>query len=71
MLATKKWGEIAQAELTKDMVERLLERFDSLATSDGTIKVQFRDNVLWMLPPGSSPELVGIASLPTALKYLK
>lgn len=71
MLAARQTGEIAQAELTKDMIEAMLERFDSLASSDGTVKVEFRDNVLWMTPEDGPPELLGIAALPAALNYIK
>lgn len=71
MLAARQTTEIAHAELTKDMVERLLDRFDSMADAEGTLKVEFRDNVLWMTPTNGRPELVGIAALPTALNHLK
>lgn len=71
MLAARRMSETAKAELTKDMIEALLDRFDSIATSDGTVKVEFRDNALWMAGADGRQELLGIASLPAALNYIK
>lgn len=71
MLAARRSDDIAQAELTKDMIEAMLERFDSLATPDGTVTVEFRDNALWVTGKDGSSEFLGIASLPAALHYIR
>lgn len=71
MLAARCSDDIAQAELTKDMIEAMLERFDSLATPDGTVTVEFRDNALWAAGKDGSSEFLGIALLPAVLHYIR
>ena len=71
MFAARRPDETVTAELTKNMIEAMLENFDSLATPEGTVTVQFRDNALYVASEAGPSQFVGLATLPTALDYIK
>ena len=71
MFAARRPDETVTAELTKNMIEAILKSFDSLATSDGTVTVQLRDNALYVANGAGPSEFVGLATLPAALDYIK
>lgn len=71
MFAARRPDETVKAELTKNMIEAILESFDSLATPNGTVTVQFRDNALYVANGSGPSEFVGLATLPAALDYIK
>lgn len=71
MFAARRPDETVTAELTKSMIEAILKSFDSLATSDGTVTVQLRDNALYIAKGAGPSEFVGLATLPAALDYIK
>ena len=71
MLAARRSGETVQAEMTKNMIEAILKSFDSLATPEGTVTVEFRDNALYVASGAGPSEFLGLAALPTALDYIK
>ena len=60
-----------QAELTRDMVEAMLASFDTCASVDGVITVEFRDNALWVAGAHPHKEFLGLACLPQPLRHLK
>lgn len=71
MLAARRSNENVQAELTKNMIEAMLKSFDSLATPEGTVTVEFRDNALYVASGSGPSEFLGLAALPAALDYIK
>ena len=71
MLAARRSNENVQAELTKNMIEAMLKSFDSLATPEGTVTVEFRDNALYVASWSGPSEFLGLAALPAALDYIK
>lgn len=71
MFSARRSNESVQAELTKNMIEAILESFDSLATPKGTVTVEFRDNALYVAGAAGPSEFLGLAGLPATLDYIK
>lgn len=71
MFAVRRSNETVQAELTRNMVEAMLRSFDTLATPEGTVTIEIRDNAMYVANGSGPSEFLGLAALPTALGYIK
>lgn len=72
MVTAFKQKKLGEAEFSKDMVETMLEYFDTYADAEGVLTVEIRDSGLW-LPNGltGSPQFLGLAKLPACLRHLR
>lgn len=69
MTKTFKNKKLADAEFSKDMVETILQYFETYADDDGVLTVEVREHGLW-LPhpiPGLPPQFIGLARMPPGL----
>lgn len=61
--------KIADAEFSKDMVETILQYFETYADEEGVLTVEVREHGLWV--PNPIPNLpsqfIGLARLPAGL----
>ena len=72
MLSTREMGQDAKAEVTRDMVEKMLACFDKLSSPDGVLTVELRGNGLFVLNPKTGTyETVGIARMSPAMDHLR
>lgn len=64
----RKGAHLGTAEFTRDMVETLLEHFDTFADKDGVISLEIREGGIF-LPPliGDHRQFLGLARLPRLL----
>lgn len=69
MAITFKNSKIADAEFSKDMVETILEYFDTYSDDQGVLTVEVREHGLWVPNPipGLPPQFIGLARMPAGL----
>ena len=70
MLAANHSTQVAQAELTRDMIEALLRDFDAYANRDGVVTIEFRDGAIWVAGEAGEREFLGLAATPDCLRPL-
>lgn len=69
MTKTFKNKKLADAEFSKDMVETILQYFETYADDDGVLTVEVREHGLWVPHPipGLPPQFIGLARMPPGL----
>jgi len=69
MVSAWKNKKIADAEFSKDMVETILQYFETYADEDGVLTVEVREHGLWVPNPvsGLPPQFIGLARLPAGV----
>jgi hypothetical protein len=69
MVSAWKNKKIADAEFSKDMVETILQYFETYADEDGVLTVEVREHGLWVPNPvpGLPPQFIGLARLPAGI----
>lgn len=72
MLAANSSVQVAQAELTRDMIEALMRDFDAYANAEGIVTVELRDGALWVAASNLGERaFLGLASTPDCLRPLE
>lgn len=72
MLSNRETEIIAHAELTRDMVQAMFERFDDICNGDEIIELVINNNVLILKGQGDDSNVViGMSSLPPVLSHLR
>lgn len=61
--------KIADAEFSKDMVETILQYFETYSDDQGVLTVEVREHGLWLPNPvrGLPPQFIGLARMPRHL----
>ena len=69
MVAAWKNKKIADAEFSKDMVETILQYFETYADEEGVLTVEVREHGLWVPNPipGLPSQFIGLARMPAGL----
>jgi hypothetical protein len=69
MITAFKNKKLADAEFSRDMVETILQYFESYADDEGVLTVQVREHGLWVPNPvpGLPPQFIGLARMPAGL----
>lgn len=65
MLGSHPEPRLGEAEFTKDMVETMLEYFETYADEQGVVKILLRTDGLWLRHPETGTwQFLGLAKLP-------
>ncbi|WP_306753002.1 hypothetical protein [Paracoccus actinidiae] len=69
MITALKNKKLADAEFSKDMVETILQYFETYSDDDGVLTVEVREHGLWVPNPvpGLPPQFIGLARMPAGL----
>ena len=69
MITALKNKKLADAEFSKDMVETILEYFETYSDDEGVLTVEVREHGLWVPNPvpGLPPQFIGLARMPAGL----
>lgn len=69
MVTALKNKKLADAEFSKDMVETILQYFETYSDDEGVLTVEVREHGLWVPNPvpGLPPQFIGLARMPAGL----
>lgn len=72
MISTRDTVGETKAEVTRDMLERMLTLFDSLGDQADALTLELRGNGLMVLNPATRHyEIVGMARMSPAMQHLR
>lgn len=72
MLAAHHPETDCKGEITRDMLEDMLKKFDRLSDKEGVMKIELRGNGLFIQNPKTGTlDFVGVARLSQAMNHLR